>query len=359
MRYFWNNVLDKKINRVLKWSILGPENLWSGGGDVEPRCPSLPTPSVSTWNESVISVVRREANSALGLEIDCYRPQRSCGKAMFYTCLWFCSQGEQTPPWADNPPGQTPPWTNTPPQQTPTLSRPPSLRDGHCSGRYASYWIAFLFIVWTEIRTVQFIRVRIVKDGQIPTQPNILNSNYRPPAKLLEGNVFTPVCHSVHGGVSPPLSPGWRHPPRRQTPWTETPAQDWHLVAATEADGTYPTGMHACLLVNLLQSSSFSILSLFLFQKHSVDMLNFEEHLSCRKLHYVNFWILKWTLIFIKLMQQNFFSFWDGPSVNWDSDSLPAHMTVLFWYYTPPKSKDKGKQCWQTRFWQIDRFSFI
>ena len=44
-----------------------------------------------------------------------------------------------TPRWADNPPRQTPP------RQTPPGRPPP--RDGHCSGWYASYWNAFLFII--------------------------------------------------------------------------------------------------------------------------------------------------------------------------------------------------------------------
>ena len=54
---------------------------------------------------------------------------------------------EQTPP----PPGADPPGADTPREQTPPQeqtpqSRHPSRRDGHCCGRYASYWNAFLFI---------------------------------------------------------------------------------------------------------------------------------------------------------------------------------------------------------------------
>ena len=69
-------------------------------------------------------------------------------------CPIACSD---TPPWADTP-RQTPPWQTPPsadapsadisPMQTPppkadTLTLLP--QDGHCSGRYASYWNAFLF----------------------------------------------------------------------------------------------------------------------------------------------------------------------------------------------------------------------
>ena len=32
------------------------------------------------------------------------------------------------------------------------------------------------------------------------SQEHVINAFYRPQTKLREGNVFTPVCHSVHGG---------------------------------------------------------------------------------------------------------------------------------------------------------------
>ena len=40
-----------------------------------------------------------------------YRPQRSCGKVIFYTCLWFCSRGDvwQTSHLGRHPLEQTPP----------------------------------------------------------------------------------------------------------------------------------------------------------------------------------------------------------------------------------------------------------
>ena len=65
------------------------------------------------------------------------------------------------------------------------------------------------------------------------------NPCYRP-KKVAEGNVFTPVCQSFcsqRGGVHPPgrhPQPTGRHP---------TPKM------ATEAGGTYPTGMHSCNLL--------------------------------------------------------------------------------------------------------------
>ena len=111
------------------------------------------------------------------------------------------------------------------------------------SGRYASYWNAFLLLATTKFC------------GQ--------------------GNIFAPVFHSVHGGggipegteADPPGSrpppdqalprpdtpqtrhthtmdqtpPRGRHPPGPDTPRKQTPA--YGLRAA----GTHPTGMHSCL----------------------------------------------------------------------------------------------------------------
>ena len=64
--------------------------------------------------------------------------------------------------------------------------------------------------------------------------------------KLRQGNVFTPVCHSVHRG-------GLSHPPR-QTPPSPTPLgrnppplEQCMLGYGQQAGGTYPTGMHSCL----------------------------------------------------------------------------------------------------------------
>ena len=50
------------------------------------------------------------------------------------------------PPGADIPQEQTPPPEQTPPRSRHPRSRhpPPPQRDGHCCGRYASYWNAFL-----------------------------------------------------------------------------------------------------------------------------------------------------------------------------------------------------------------------
>ena len=109
-----------------------------------------------------------------------YRPQRSCGKVMFLhvSVILSTGGGRQTPladrqtpllagrhPLADTPPGRHSPGRHSPGRQTHSWHPPgrqthrwqadapwadtpgqtPPSRDSHCSGRYASYWNAFLF----------------------------------------------------------------------------------------------------------------------------------------------------------------------------------------------------------------------
>ena len=57
-----------------------------------------------------------------------------------------------------------------------------------------------------------------------------------PAGKFSKGDVFTPVCHSVHGGVGDGVS---GRPPRQTPPTGRQPPP-------TSADGTHPTGMHSC-----------------------------------------------------------------------------------------------------------------
>ena len=105
---------------------------------------------------------------------------------------------------------------------------------------------------------------------------------YRPQTKFGQGNIFAPVCHSVHRGeyqgrypvgrytplqagtpwVSTPpgrYTPlGWYttwqvHRPGRYIPLAGTPAgrytpfQQCMLGYGQQADSTHPTGMHSCL----------------------------------------------------------------------------------------------------------------
>ena len=61
-----------------------------------------------------------------------------------------------TPPWAGTPQAGTPPWAGTPPmgRYTPWAGTPPSVHAWirSTSGRYASYWNAFLFLLILDER---------------------------------------------------------------------------------------------------------------------------------------------------------------------------------------------------------------
>ena len=84
-------------------------------------------------------------------------------------------------------------------------------------------------------------------DQQVKTfYASVLECNYHLPTKLREGNIFTGVCHSVHGGPYVTIThdmmeltiEGLPHP--APPPYTETPACLpppscwWHLVAKTK-----------------------------------------------------------------------------------------------------------------------------
>ena len=82
----------------------------------------------------------------------CYRPQRSCGKLMFYTCLSVHIGGVS---------GRVC-------RKIPLSGRQTHPGDGHCNGRYASYWNAFLFsfLFWCK---------RFVAVHSPPYQTNVKN----------------------------------------------------------------------------------------------------------------------------------------------------------------------------------------
>ena len=74
---------------------------------------------------------------------------------------------------------------------------------------------------------------------------------YRPQRSCGQGNIFTPVCHSVHrGGVC--LSACWdTTPPREQTPpWSrhppraDTPSRSRHAPEQTPPEQTPPRSRH-------------------------------------------------------------------------------------------------------------------
>ena len=78
-----------------------------------------------------------------------YRPQRSCGQGYIFTRV--CDSvhrgglraGRTPPRQGEPPPGADPPGADPLPEQTPPREAHSSIRS--TSGRYASYWNAFLF----------------------------------------------------------------------------------------------------------------------------------------------------------------------------------------------------------------------
>ena len=87
-----------------------------------------------------------------------YHPQHSCGKEMFLhlSVILFTGGGVwQTPPPGRHTPGQTYPLG----RHTPA--------DGHCSGRYASYWNAFLFWVFYQMCTDRSNPTSLIESSKV------------------------------------------------------------------------------------------------------------------------------------------------------------------------------------------------
>ena len=79
--------------------------------------------------------------------------KRSCGKVMFsQACVKNSVHGGGV---SHDALGQTPPpgacWDTHTPGRTSPGRTPPPPPDGHCNGRYASYWNTFLFIIFPEV----------------------------------------------------------------------------------------------------------------------------------------------------------------------------------------------------------------
>ena len=109
-------------------------------------------------------------------------------------------------------------------------------------------------------------RYRQCTGGMHPTG---MQSCYRPQQSCGQGNIFTPVCHSVHRGGRGSASVHAGIPPREQTappradthppeqtphppeqtphpPGADTPAGKQTPAYGLRAAGTHPTGMHFC-----------------------------------------------------------------------------------------------------------------
>ena len=102
-------------------------------------------PGVSFWNHIYTYPL------SLSLSLNFYRPQRSC-EGYVFTGVCLSTWGVSASVHAGIP---QPPGSRHPPEQTPPRSRHPQ-RDGHCCGRYASYWNAFLLIHLIRRKSLHF-----------------------------------------------------------------------------------------------------------------------------------------------------------------------------------------------------------
>ena len=137
----------------------------------------------------------------------CYRPQRSWAKVMFLQAC-VCPQGggvsasvhagippgsrhpplEQTPPLTRPPRTRHPPGPGTTPldQAPPRTRHTPPLRESDCSirltsGRYASYWNAFLWCIWLLCRSTCIVNVEVIYfNFQHPFQQSSFGNQSKP-----------------------------------------------------------------------------------------------------------------------------------------------------------------------------------
>ena len=150
------------------------------------------------------------------------------------------------------------------------------------SGRYASYWNAFLVeiqLLWTKFQFItilfeskncrcfdviwklkswytleRLLRLSCMRKKSLKKATSIY---YWPKRSFGQGNIFTRVCHSVHRGgsiwpgtpqdqVHPP--PGTRQVHTPQTRYTPPPLQKQQTPEYSQRSaGTHPTGMHSCI----------------------------------------------------------------------------------------------------------------
>ena len=88
----------------------------------------------------------------------------------------------------------------------------------------------------------------------------LARTHYRPQRSCGQGNIFAPVCHSVHRGLGGGLvSQHAQTPPRADTPQEQTtpreqtpPPGKQTPAYGQRAASTHPTGMHSCF--NMFQT---------------------------------------------------------------------------------------------------------
>ena len=120
--------------------------------------------------------------------------------------------------------------------------------------------------VWRSIVTIETGISKVIAESLNSHEKEAILGFYRPQTKLRNGYVFTPVCHSVHGGwgLSAPVHAGIYRHLGRQPPGRRPLSCPVHagIHMATAADGTHPTGMHSCFSFFFAQLLWFLLFSL-------------------------------------------------------------------------------------------------
>ena len=132
---------------VLNTATMKPEGV--SGWEMELNHGRMPEQPANQWEEIGLSWKRKSYGNlqAVGLHSsNCYRPQTKLRKGNVFTPVRHSAHtggGVHPPRQTHTPLGRHSlgrhPLSDTPP---PHSSQAP--RDGHCNGRYASYWNAFL-----------------------------------------------------------------------------------------------------------------------------------------------------------------------------------------------------------------------
>ena len=120
--------------------VSGEQILRKGNSEFRAICAAsavLPLLGGPTTQQRIHKSLLHFGNYMVPIQVHFYRPQLSCSKVMFsQASVTLFTGGEvwQTPP-GQTTPGQTPP------------------ADGYCSGRYESYWNAFLLKLQLNVLT--------------------------------------------------------------------------------------------------------------------------------------------------------------------------------------------------------------
>ena len=151
-----------------------------------------------------------------------YRPQQELRKGNVFTPVCD-SVHKRRVVWADtpqadtpSPSGQTPPWADTP-QADPTLGQTPTWadfpQDGHCSGRYASYWNAFLLIMLTVCNFRVYLN--------LPVWMSKLIFNLAKCISTCPNYIFTIIHVNIHCFIQIFNLTGWTSNLKINLPWSK------------------------------------------------------------------------------------------------------------------------------------------